>query len=67
MGNFSRALYLGRITSLLLFISVGDDRFSRRGCMLGWHKRETEVRASDVFIRDRYVRAIRRESVVEKW
>lgn len=35
--------------------------------MLGWHKLETEVRVSDVFIRDRYVHAMRRESVVVKW
>ena len=35
--------------------------------MLGWHKPDTEVRVSDVFLRDRYVRAMRRESVVVKW
>ena len=34
--------------------------------MLKWHKPETEVRAREVFIRDRYVRAMRRESVVVK-
>ena len=54
VGNFSRVLYLGSITSLC----VGNDPFSRRGCMLGSHKLETEVRARDVFIRDRYVRAM---------
>ena len=63
VGNFS----LGGITSLSIFISVGDDPFSRRGCMLGWHNPDTEVRVSDVLIRDRYVRAMRKESVVLKW
>ena len=32
-----------------------------------WPKPETEVRTSDEFIRDRYVRAMRRECVVVKW
>ena len=35
--------------------------------MLGWHKPDTEVPVSDVFIRDRYVCAMRKESVVVKW
>ena len=56
-----------KVASLLLYISVGDDPFPWRVRILGWHKPKTEVSASDGFIRDRYIRAMRGENVVVKW